>query len=680
MPQDPVTFDAEWYLATFPDVALSGLSPEAHYHKYGRLLGRAPNAGVAGSDIAPPAAVETGPGLWAGAQELARFPDADAMRAAFGPLAGYARMFDLDAGAFSVRGLPRKVLADGLAGAATLGEFPKSLHCASAWFANSHSLRLLIERPETPERGQVLRLYQAPPEAPGALCLVGGASLSGAGPGFVDASLLNPLMPVLIEFGDDSGFSHGFALLPFPSLARGGMHGAERAALQIGRDPMADLWRLSRAYLAELLAPDAPAFAIARLAVERGAASGTEALLSTAVQDWLAALFGLDLAGTQSRDGGHLTLSLSAEMLPTCAALVSRRMRLPDDIAQAAGPFLVAEEISHKPRWSVALPDGEGAELPRLIRTGTAQGDGAGSWLAPLHLAIRQVTPEPVSDILTLLADGLDATPDPEPETDTDPAKQTLISVALKASDATLAARALTVLAQQRDVQLAELVLCANPGVAAQVDPLASALFASVITLSAEASLDEIAGVSASDMVLLLDEAVVLYDPATLAGLSDILTQSTDAGAVSCALLHEAEFRKSTRVQVASAGLFPTGLSFVAAPRLSVAAPDVLQALPRATYPVLANSFELCLLRRAAITATAPARAGDWGDVAADLKFGLDAQEAGWRSLCTTRLRGGTTRAPRLRDEIDPLGLAVIQPAQWEELISGVTLVRELYG
>lgn len=37
-------FDPEWYYATYQDVALSGLSPEEHYRKYGIKLGRKPNS------------------------------------------------------------------------------------------------------------------------------------------------------------------------------------------------------------------------------------------------------------------------------------------------------------------------------------------------------------------------------------------------------------------------------------------------------------------------------------------------------------------------------------------------------------------------------------------------------------------------------------------------------------
>lgn len=41
---DEQAFDSEWYLDTYPDVALSGLSALDHYRKYGRILGRKKNS------------------------------------------------------------------------------------------------------------------------------------------------------------------------------------------------------------------------------------------------------------------------------------------------------------------------------------------------------------------------------------------------------------------------------------------------------------------------------------------------------------------------------------------------------------------------------------------------------------------------------------------------------------
>jgi glycosyltransferase involved in cell wall biosynthesis len=49
---DKSVFDAAWYLAEYPDVALSGMDPFEHYQWIGHKLGRAPNSSTSGSRIA----------------------------------------------------------------------------------------------------------------------------------------------------------------------------------------------------------------------------------------------------------------------------------------------------------------------------------------------------------------------------------------------------------------------------------------------------------------------------------------------------------------------------------------------------------------------------------------------------------------------------------------------------
>ncbi|WP_127751187.1 hypothetical protein [Parasedimentitalea marina] len=108
--------------------------------------------------------------------------------------------------------------------------------------------------------------------------------------------------------------------------------------------------------------------------------------------------------------------------------------------------------------------------------------------------------------------------------------------------------------------------------------------------------------------------------------------------------------------------------------------PDVLDALPASTYPVLANSLALCLIRKAALQDTVAARAALPGAKDVDLHFGLSCHGMGWRSLCTTLVRAGTTRPASGRDQIDPLGLACIAPARWDDLLQSVTVLRALKG
>ncbi len=735
---DPLAdFDAEWYLRTYPDVGQSDLTPQAHFLKFGIAMGRAPNAG------ARPAALRPGPGPQAGdlpaqgasvlsyGTEIGRFRDLSALQKALAPILTYRRMM---AGLATAdpsfvlrhagqdRALDLALLAPDTR-AATDDAFLRAgaLRLENLAFVGSNQLRVSVTgrdmdpamdqtAPAPEDQPDCLRIWQASPASPDALRPVGRLTLPEAGPAFLDARLIHPLMPLLLEAADSDGFTRAWALLPFPSLCAGGMHAAERAAAQLGWSPMDEIWRLSRAYLDEMLASGAP-FALGQIRARLAGATGAEALLSRPVRDWLGAVFGLgvmpetepdpaqdhltDMLGDGAGRDGRLTLHLPAEMVPTIAALVSRRLDLPAECPAASGPFLVAEAISHRPLWSVSWPMdavrfGTAEDQPRLSRTGrapdtvsdTVSGKPAPySWLAPLHLGIALRPPRPVEDILQLVPLAPDMS-------HTDPAQaRPDLSLVLSVRDAPLTARFLAALAGQEGVRIADILLrpeTADPATRDEILTLAQALFpgqsrwlegAETMSAALDAALDQGEG----GQILIADAAVLLYAPDTLAGLQDLLACDPQAGSISCALLHEAVFKKQARLQVASAGIFPAQVSFATAPRLGVTEPDAPDALPRATYPVIANGFGLCLIRPDAIEATRAARAQPFGAVA-DLQFGLDAFAAGWRSLCTTAIRAGTTRAPSRRDEIDPLGLACLLPARWDDLLSRVTVLRELRG
>lgn len=611
-------FDADWYGRTYGDVALTGLTPEAHYQKYGRLLGRAPNAAVAqqmAQDVLaarpPLMGGETGgPSLHIAGRELGRFPSEAAARRARPPLAAYARMLRTDLG-----NLDLSAVAPDLGDAAL----------DAAWLVGRR-LKLALTAPAPLH----LRIYQAPPEAPGGVTLIGGAALEAGESGFAEAELFHPVMPVLIERATPEGLTDGYGLLPFPTLLRGGLHHAEAAAWGLGRDPMADLWRLSRLYMQEMLSDLPPA--IGSIPADR---------LDPQLAEGLCAVFDLDRSG-------KLVLDLPQGAVPTLAALVSRRLTCTDP-----APYLVAEAGTHRPLWSVALP----SETP----------------LAPVHTTLRLVAPAPVADILTFT--------DASPSAAAAP-KGPGVTVALRGKTPALVARALAAVRLQEGVTI-DRVLIENEPNPAHRDcfVLAEGIFPGRVQAVPEWGLDPLAEAAESAaLLLLLDEAVLLYDPNALAALVQLLAEHPRAGTVAPAVLHEAVFKKGTRVQLASAGLFPTGVSFSAAPRLAVAAPDVLTALPDCAYPVLANTHDACLIRLAALRDTAAARHGVWTDVCADLKFGLDARAAGWQSLCTTAIRVGTTRAPLPRLDLDPVSLAYQSPAAWAALLSEVTLVRELRG
>ena len=789
-------FDADWYLAAYPDVALSGLSPQEHYRKFGLIMGRAANAhqqaarqtsaprpqatlsqphaaaarfsrsqavspadltlpgGGADSPIIPaPAGYSPSPepvvdpgrpggaaplAVRAGGLEIARLPDLARLQQIIAPLAAYCRMFSPDNGAggalrdaFEFIGQDRLVeqastgFADQLDRAADPGGAGLQsgrARIANAWYVNEGGLRFFLAEGDEEPRAEsdtdqpaVLRVFQAPPDRPGAVQLVGMQPLSDQNLGFFDAALLNPLMPVLLELSDEAGRTIEIGLLPFPSLLRGGIHAAETAALQLGADPMAETWRLSRALLAELCpeAGCAAALSIAAIEIETSHATGAERLMSAPVRDWLGSVFGLRVrahettppldAGarhvfetlgnqpglTSRTDRPGLVLELPAVAVPSLSALCSRRLDLGEHI-RVAGPFLVADAVSCRPQWSVAMPlldsnlNTAMRYLPRLragggprLRLGQISGRDP-HWLAPLHLAIRFAPAIPPRDIQILQPLAPDASMRRVVSADA-------FSLALQVSDPARTERFLQSLAAQRHGgKVAEILLCHPKETDSAIlhETVQKILpDARLVSLPGSVRLDDIAERMSGEAVLLAEDNVVLYDPQVAAVLSELLAGDPQAASVSCVLLHEVVQKGRSKVQVASGGIFPAAVSFTSAPRLGIAEPDCLAALSETSYPVLANSFRLCLIRKSALIDTRAARAGRApAGASADLGFGLDAFAAGYRSLCTSRVRAGTTAAPTRRDEIDPFGLACLLPARWDDLLGAVTVLRPLRG
>ena len=824
-------FDADWYLATYPDVALSGLSAQEHYRKFGIILGRAMNAFQhaarrhsaslpAGAPVAPAAPMapmaatapaapaspmqpraaaarfSAGPAapmaelalpgagaespinpapadyaapvgqiadpvrpggaaplaITAGGRDIARLQDPGQFDRIVAPLAAYCRMFSPDK---SPDKSPDNALAvfdfrgqDGLVEQAA-ARFTAQLQqvadpggvalqsgrarIANAWYVNETGLRFFLaegeeDDPQTPAMGALaaLRVFQAPPEHPEALQLVGLQSLADQGLGFFDAALLNPYMPILLELSDEAGRTVEIGLLAFPSLLRGGVHAAEQAALQLGAEPMSDIWRLSRLLLAELCpAAGCPAaLSIAGLEMDTSQATGAERLMSDPMRDWLRAVFGLQLqphetappldpgarhvfdtlARNRSRTppspGAGLVLELPAVTVPSLSALCARRLDIAGQ-SRVAGPFLVADAVSCRPQWSVAMPllgsnlntmarclprlramDDDPDETAGARRSQNAPGAGrAAHWLAPLHLAVRLVPAIAPRDIQILQPRAPDTPAVPMPG----PGSAEAFSLALQISDPARGERFLQSLAAQRQGgQVAQIQLWHDGA----TDPealveTASGLFAEaeLVPRRGRMDLDVISDTMAGDAVLLADDSAILYDTQSLAVLNALLAADAQAASVSCVLLHEMVQKGRRKLQVATGGIFPAAVSFASAPRLGIAEPDCLAALPETSYPVLANSFRLCLIRKSALVDTAAARAGrPVGGASADLAFGLDAFAAGYRSLCTSQVRAGTTAAPTRRDEIDPFGLACLLPARWDDLLGAVTVLRELRG
>lgn len=663
--------------------------------------------------------------LFAASYELGRFASPEEATKTCGPISTYVQMVARDlantaqAPVLKSPDNPEEAFLpmDGAVSSPVAGCFLKGRACIeNIWFADESRLRFVFTGQEdsSDEAPGMLRAWQADPLTPLRFVAVGSASLPAKGPAFLDVAMINPFMPVLLELSDSFSVTQGYALITFPSLLRGGLHAVERAAHSLASNPMDEYWRISQALLGELAAgPARSGFAVSRLAVRTAGATGAERLFSPAFRGWLKTVFGLGLTAVSAPqdkaetpglewlqasldpEEGHsrgtgMTLQLPCHGVPSLAALVSRRMALPKGYTQAPGPYLVCSKTSLKPLWSVALPQSHRpqADQPLLLRADSvattlddAQADG--HWLAPLHLAVVCHPDRSPNDSRNLFPVAPDAPYIPLLEAELS------LTVVLQASDPALSERALSSLLPQQDIHVGQVLVrparYAGDAEIARVIEIAEALFPGRVTCITPdtgtlGDLDAIHGAATFDHLLMLDEAVALLDSRFLAVLGAELEAEPAAGSIGAALLHEDLRGKSTTMQFGSAGLFPAAVSFLSAPRLNVVEPDVLDALPASTYPVLANSLVLCLIRKAALQDTVAARAALPGAKDVDLHFGLSCHGMGWRSLCTTLVRAGTTRPASGRDQIDPLGLACIAPARWDDLLQSVTVLRALKG
>lgn len=755
MTTDLEAFDARWYAARYPDVALSGLGPQAHYQRIGRLLGRAghpdhdpaapepPHAGNEDDDLAAIAAGFGIRGRRDDPPDLALNPDdpliarprglrlGAAAASAIGPaqIADVLDAFLLATPADLARVAgPLQILRAlqgggrvGLAELAPLVAGPELRHGLDAlsdiWIEGSGRMRLRLGS-ETAERpgGGLVSAWQAAPDAPAVLRRVGHAALPVSGPLWYELALDNPFMPVLLVLADAAGFTRDAALLPFPSLARGGPHGAELALQQDNGAGIRGFWAVTQRLLRALELQQPAIGGIEILPVTAtGPANGSEPIFDPQLGAWLMHLFGLrpgviapETAETGEaapvRDRGQVWLAeahppqdrpgarrlqLPADQIPTFGALLASEADLPGAPC-AAGPFLVADARTGRPRWSVSLPGqampwlASAQPLPRAacfpILCGGPQAARDQTHpvdaLAPMPLGIAHRAAEPLTQAQSVMRLAPDAPGRVLPGL---PLSQAPFSAVLRLRDAD---RALTLLREIRAAsgldRLEVLVLVDDPAEAAPFFTRAATepgLAARLLPPGAD--LAEAAALAAHDLLLTLDDHVLPDCTRALEVLRSLLACDPAIGSAACTLLREAGVGQSVAL-TASGGLFPTSVSLLSAPALVLEEPDPGQPLPLATYPVIGVALDFALLRRDAVRKAAGSIALAGPDQA-DTAFALAAAAEGYVHLVTSAVALGTTAPPRAaRSEMDPVGLGALRLRAWDRLLASVTLLREL--
>ena len=349
--------------------------------------------------------------------------------------------------------------------------------------------------------------------------------------------------------------------------------------------------------------------------------------------------------------------------MPTIGALVSSDLDV-GKLGHRIGPYLVAEAESFRPRWSIVLPQTQQPWAGAATLRGPAAKRRATGPVS-LHLAIA---------LRSRPTERLQASDNREAGAST-PSFGLPLSVIIHASDAERTSRLVDALQDKIGESAEFLILASDNGVRAQVE---SACAKSPLTLANVGSdIRDIARIARHDLLLSVSDRVRLDDPNALAVLMEMLRDESIASA-SCLLLGEKVLKRQAVLQVGSGGLFPSGVSFAAAPRMSFVEPDAADALPGLTYPVAANTLLLTLFRRKALadleTPTTPVP-----PTSADIRIGLDLMRAGYSSWCTTRAMAVVTGGHSRRDVIDPVGGDYAAPDRWAEILSKVTLARELF-
>lgn len=690
----PPDFDANWYEANYRDVALSGLSPKQHYLRFGRLLGRK----VSASKAPPAAATKVGKAKQRSEAPVARmiarqeqprpntpapiidrpegFDPAETVPRAAAPRPGGNATATIGLEEIAVGGAAAQAaLGPALQAYARLLRLPAAVDANArvsceaaafqagpvrvdnAWLIDNLGLRLMLTGGADASGALSVRAYQAEPDRPGDLRLLGeGIELPQVGPVFHDVELLHPLMPVLLEVAEADGTTRAIALMPFPSLLPGGLHSAELRALQDEPNPIDAFWSLSELLLQETIGGDGWADrSVIGVTVNGGDG------FPQPVRDWLSAVFGISADQTVGQQ-----LQLPPQSVPTIGALTSRRLS-GDTEGFASGPYLVAEARGYRPRWSITLPADlqPNAAVPQLRAAGVASDALPTGVLAPIHLGIvLRSSHAPTA----ARADPAAATVPPIPAN---------VSVVLSGSDAERLETLVQSIRAAVSGEVEFILRTPNPS-----DELAAVLDGACdgqgwVQARAGAELREIAGGVRHGTLLTVSERVGLDGP-TLSALLDLLRSEETAGSASCALLSEKIIKKKAVLQPASGGLFPAGVSFASAPRLSFGEPDALQALPDLAYPVVANTLWLTVWRSGALAAL-PRSAGPTPAGAEDIRLGLDLMQAGYRNWCTTKVSARIAGPYVPRDMIDPVGAAYLQPERWEDLLGRVAVIRELF-
>lgn len=596
-------FSTRRYRAAHRDVADSGANPLLHYIQFGRAEGRvispAERLMLADHDLGPCAS--------------------DRAAAAVAAFASIHRGLDAGARLERADGATTTLACDNMAGACvdaggTIGA--SGVRFVDGWWTTDRDLRLRLEGGDATLHA--IQFGDRDGEGGGAVV---ERPLGHASPlGFVDLRVV-PLAPVLLLARNAAGVIGAAAVLPFPSLLRGGLHAAEAGAphLQARHAASHCLTEGER---------------VRTLSIAGDRATGGEAVFRPSVAAWLATVFAVEIVA-HGADTTGAALRLPPDAVPTIAVLCARGERT---TGSAAGDVIIVDTARSDRARRLSIPP-RPRTLPDVQPVGAMPMAQVDRMVTASPLAIRfQVEPRS-RDAMLLTPHALDA-------------GGSTLGVPLVDVAAIGGATAVVDCRARVDAAMLVASLTAQDGAGALevvvlgvVDPHTERLLAAhfpgrhrVAPSPSDwaSAVDEAAAASDRALVLTIDATMRLHDPRTLATLATLAIRDEVAG-VGCLAIHESVGTKGSRLAPVAAAYALDRV--VALPRAGVAiTPGPVAPFVDATLPVIANARRLTMIARDTLAALGGLRGGfiegaaDWPP---EIALGIRATEAGLHNLCT---------------------------------------------
>jgi len=616
-----------------------------------------------------------------------------------------------------------------------------NISVVDAWFITDFDLRLRIEAIDNRSFNEypcVIRAYQFDLRQ-GKLSINTEVPVFSEGPVFVDLSLLNPFMPLLLVATTAQGILLGSTLIPFPSLCRGGMHYGELPVMGGRVHYITNLTRLSNHLLTEYLGlpENGRPLSIAKVVIDTQGATSAEKIFSAPIKEWLKCIMGLTLESltikslvindvTQYLDEtlnapvngleqplidnelkvfnlrreNDLILLLPARALPTISALVSRRLFLPENEASMIGSFIVSDFVTGHPKTVALLPSwGDSLSafqfpqeplcFPLLQRNAASHGLFNNilpdqSLDVPLGIFYQDVSSQrhEASLLFPVAPDYsgsvLSCILDKKAKNEVD------ISVLVCVSSAKNMAVLIRTLAQQTIAEKVELiVVIENINLNEDVSNSLNEFFPSRFNiLNVEKSnqviyINEAAQQAKGQYFLIITDSTLLHDVRSLEVLY-LMMQGRQVATSGCVILSETTNKKGKQIGFHSGGIFPCISNTQSLQSLTFHEPNTLIAFPKATYPVVGNSCQLILVKGSAWKQLGGFDTVNFTDHYAYLDFCLRAIDTGFMHLCTSVVTATSLSNDLVEYHSDIKSTGILDFLYTKKILSSATVIKEI--